>query len=579
MAAQGPQGAQGGATAVTLGQVLRWARPVLGPDRGFLTLAIVYGVGISLLSFATPISVQLLINSVARTALPAPLVALSLMLLLLLLGSAVLSGLRIHLLEVFNRRLFARLVAEVTLRAIHARNPFFADERKGDLFNRFFEVAAIQKAIPSLLVGMFTILLQSAIGFVITCLYHPFFLGFDVVFAFLVWAVWRIWSRGAMARAIGVSHAKYDAAHWLQSIAASDGFYKSARTIDYAVARSETLTAEYVAAHRSYLRYSFAQIVAFLALYALGSAALLALGGWLVITGELSIGQLVAAELILSSVFYGVGQLGPYLDTFYEFVASVEELALLYAIPQEKPGREPAPGQDGQGALALSGVLASGCRFDFTIAEGSKLIAAAPPLARRHFVMLLERLETPERGFVTIGGAEIGALDMYRLRDDVFVLDRVTVTETTILDYLELAAPDVSPAAILNALRAVGLDQRVAQLPRGLETELSATGWPLTMTETIRLRAASALLAKPRVLILSPLYDMIPRVLMEKMLDAFRPTAATVLYFTNRDEPPALDGYFWLGTDGQWQGTDRAVFDGYRFGTIAAREGEHAGAR
>lgn len=50
---------------------------LLGPERDFYILAILYGVGISLLTLATPISVQMLINTVANTALATPLIVLS----------------------------------------------------------------------------------------------------------------------------------------------------------------------------------------------------------------------------------------------------------------------------------------------------------------------------------------------------------------------------------------------------------------------------------------------------------------------------------------------------------------------
>ncbi len=284
---------------VRLRDFIRWAAPILGPDRAFFTLAVVYGVGISLLSLATPISVQLLINSVANTALPAPLFTLAGLLFALLMLSAVLSAFRVHLIEVFRQRIFAQLVAEITLRAVHSRDPFFGDARKGDLFNRYFEVMNIQKSVPSLLIGLFTILLQSAVGFVVTSFYHPFFLGFNLLFILIAWLIWRIWSRGAMTSAVAVSHAKYDTAHWLESVGASNGFYKSGRHISYAIDKSEAMTARYIKAYRRHFNYSFTQTVAYLVLYAVASAGLLAMGGWLVIQGQLSIGQLVAAELIL----------------------------------------------------------------------------------------------------------------------------------------------------------------------------------------------------------------------------------------------------------------------------------------
>jgi putative ABC transport system ATP-binding protein len=200
----------------------------------------------------------------------------------------------------------------------------------------------VQKNVPNLLIGAFTIILQAGVGFVVTAFYHPFFLAFNLLVIFLVWLIWAFWSRGALRSGIMLSHKKYEAAHWLESVAASNGFYKSARHRDYAMDRSEEVAADYVAAHREHYHWSLPQSIALVMVYAAASAGLLALGGQLVIDEQLSIGQLVAAELILSSAFYGVSQLATYLDYYYTLFASVEELALLYSIPQEP---EPQPQQ------------------------------------------------------------------------------------------------------------------------------------------------------------------------------------------------------------------------------------------
>jgi hypothetical protein len=53
--------------------VYSWLKDILWPEKNYFWLAIIYGVGIALLGLATPISVQLLINSIANTALPVPL--------------------------------------------------------------------------------------------------------------------------------------------------------------------------------------------------------------------------------------------------------------------------------------------------------------------------------------------------------------------------------------------------------------------------------------------------------------------------------------------------------------------------
>lgn len=554
---------------VNLSEVWRWVGPIIGPEKNFFWLAIVYGIGISLLTLATPISVQLLINSIANTALPAPLFTLSAVLLFLLLVSGAFGALRGYMMELFRRRFMARLVADVTLNAINAANPFFADTRRIDLFNRYFEIINVQKVIPSLLIGGFTIILQTVVGVVVTSFYHPFFLVFNIVVILLVWLIWALWSPGAMRSSIVLSHEKYEAAHWLESVGASNGFYKSSRHIDYALARSEEVSARYVAAHRKHFGYYFPQTIALVVLYAFASAGLLALGGWLVIQEQLSIGQLVAAELILSGVFYGISQLGSYIDDFYDLVAAVEELALLYDIPQEPApvaGAAPLPSRGS--ALTMTNVrfqhISGPVCFDFEIPGGSRLVAQGSPGMERQFSTLLKRHLKPDKGLITIGGVEIGVLDVLELRSDVQVLDRPAVVESTIAEYLRLSAPAADPAAMVTALKLVGLDSRIAMLPDGLQTMLSSTGYPLSLGKTMQLRLAAAVLGDPRILVMSPLFDMVSRGRLQAVFDHFKATRTTVIYFTTRPEDMVLDAFLWLGRDAQAIVPDRSAFDRLR---------------
>lgn len=555
-------------TTVRLRDVYGWARPILGPDNAFFSLVIIYGIGVSLLSLAVPISVQLLINSVANLALPVPLFTLALVLLGLLLIWALLGALAKYMMELFRRRFMARMVADLTLRAVHAQNPFFADERRDDLFNRYFDIMTVQKTIPSLLIGGFTIVLQSTVGFIVTAFYHPIFLAFNLIFIFVLWLIWRIWSRSAMTTVVELSHRKYELAHWLESVGGSNGFYKSSRHLDYAMDETESRTAAYVNAHARHFRRAFPQSVALLVLYAVASSGLLALGGWLVIQNQLSIGQLVAAELILSSIFYGAASLGPYIDTFYDLVAGLEELALFRSIPQEKI---PDGGQRSRplsGALAFSGVRVPignlQARIDLSIPANSRLIAAAEPGVERQFSSLLKHHFQPEAGMITVGGADINDLDIYQLRSEVIVLNRPTIVGTTIRDYLALACQKRDPVRTLETLRLVGLDQRVSELPGGMDTLLSSTGWPLSIEETMQLKLAGALLAEPRILVLSGLYDMMPVGQLNAVFHQLREAETTLLYFSNRPDDVELDGFLWLGRQEQRLIADRATFDAVR---------------
>jgi putative ABC transport system ATP-binding protein len=546
-----------------------WLAEIVGPDAAYVRLGMVYGVAISLLSLATPISVQLLINSVANIALPAPLWTLSGLLLFLLLMVAALSAMRVWVMGLFERRFFARVVAEITVRAVHAQNPFFADTKRGDLFNRYFDLVVVQKAVPSLVIGAFTIVLQSAVGLVVTSFYHPFFLAFNVLLITLLFLIWAIWSRASVRSAVALSHAKHEAARWLESVGGSNGFYKSSRHLDFAMDRSEAATAAYVDRHRRYFRYSFAQTLSFFLLYAFASAALLALGGNLILSGELTIGQLVAAELILSGVFYGVSQLGWYLDTFYDLVASSEELSLLFSIPQERASEATGRGPR-DGSIRLQDVEMEGARFDFALEAGEQLVAVAEPGAERCLSLLLKRHALASRGLVTVGGADLAALDMYLLRSEVMVLDRPTIVEVTIREYLRLASAEASAGEMLDVVELVGLKERVARLPGGLDTPLASSGYPLSIGEVMALKLANALLVRPRVLILSQLFDLLPPERLTGVLRRLKAAGTTILLFTGRPEDMALEGWFWLGADGQRRFETRDAL-------IAHANGEEAG--
>jgi putative ABC transport system ATP-binding protein len=528
-----------------VGDVLGWIALILGPDARFLRLALVYGVGIALLALATPISVQLLINSVANTALPAPLLWLSGLLLAMLLFWALLSALRVHLMALLERRLFARVVAEVTMRAVHAQNPFFGDQRRTALFNRFFDMVTVQKAVPELLIGGFSIFLQMAVGLTITSFYSPFFLAFNAVLVLVTFLIWQVWAGPAIRTAIEVSHAKHDAAAWVESVGGSNGFYKSGRHLDFALDRSEAMIAGYVRAHKRHFRYSFRQTLAFLGLYAVASASLLALGGWLIIGGSLSIGQLVAAELILSGVFYGISQLGDYLDKFYDLSASLEELSLLYGIEQEEQHNRTNIGPR-NGAIRLREVACGALRFDFAVGAGEQLAIVSEPDADHVLAELLKRHVHPDRGIVMAGGEDIENFDMFKLRSEIMVFERPQIVDVTIREYFRLSGRE-GASGVMDMLEVTGLAERIASLPMGLDTPLSASGRPLSVGETMAMKLTMALLAQPKVVMLGPLFDLLPPERLRAALRHLRSCGTTVLQVTRRPEEAHADGYLWLG--------------------------------
>ncbi len=536
----------------TLGELFHFFIEILGPESRYYTLAVIYGIGISLLSLATPISVQMLINTVANTGLTTPLVVLSLTLFGLLTLAGLLQALRIHLMDLFGRRFYARMVSDIALRAIYATNPFFDDNSKGPLFNRYFDIIIVQKRLPVLFVGGFTILLQSVVGFVLVSFYHPYLLVFNLIVVALVYLVWAVWGKHAIKSSMEVSHKKHATAAWLEGLGGSNGFYKSARHITDALHKTDAVTANYIREHERHFRHHFSQTLMFLFIWAAASASLLGLGGWLVIQGQLSLGQLVAAELVLSVVFAGIAQLGTYLTYFYDLCAAVEELSLFHDVGQDPPNLEQRPiTGDSSLSFVKAGGESRGTRLalDFKIPAGSRVFATTHNhAAQRIFTSFLKRHERPDSGYLALGGQDFDSFQAHHLRQEIIVLDRPNVVESSIREYLEFSCNTEGGDDILDVLETVGLSGVISQLSNGLDTRLAATGWPLSIMETMQLKLASAIIAQPRVLVLSLIYDMMPD---EYMLAAFerlqQAAGTTIIYFSNKHSDLLFTSFLHLG--------------------------------
>ncbi|MEO1028373.1 MAG: ABC transporter ATP-binding protein [Pseudomonadota bacterium] len=547
---------QSHAQKLTMFQFFRIFFKILAPESNFYIMALIYGVGISLLSLATPISVQMLINTVANTALTAPLVLLSGTLFILLMFSGLLSALRTHLMELFGRRFYSRMVAEISVRSVYAQNPFFGDQSRSALFNRYFDIVVVQKSIPVLFIGGFTVILQAGVGMVLVSLYHPYFMVFNFVLIALIWLIWIFWGASAIRSAIDLSHVKHNGADWLERLGSSDGFFKSKKRVDFALEKSDASTCEYVTAHKKHFRRHFAQNLSFLTVYAGASAVLLGLGGWLVIIEQLTLGQLVAAELVLSVAFAGIAQLGWYLTYFYDLCASVEELSLFFDVEQEDPvGDDPIA--DRAHVLDFHQVRGEArgrpAVFDLEVPSGAVVMAAASNHGvQRLFTNLLKRHDVPQGGYITIASVDLLELDVHRLRHDVFVVDRASFVGMTIREYLKLADDDDVTPRMIDALETVGLTETIAELENGLDTEIATTGWPLSTIELMQLKLAAAILARPRVMILNHLFDLLDEDDLARAIRELRDNSnTTVICFSNRRADLGFEAFLYLENEQQ----------------------------
>jgi len=517
---------------------------LLGPEQRFYKLVVIYSLALSLLTLAIPISVQTLIDTIANIGLVRAIVVISMLLFGLLLFSGILYAFRAYIMELFNRRIFIRIASEMALGAIAARESGTDERKRLALFNRFFDIMTLKKNVPNIITNGFSLVLQAIIGFIVVSLYHLYFFLFAMVLVFLLLIVWKMWGWKAIQTGFLLSEAKYETADWLQTLSISLRDFKATGNIEYILEEFNEVVNHHVDEQEKHFAYTYKQLLSFLFINALASAAFLGMGGWLVIQGELTLGQLVAAELIMMAIFAGLPQLAGYLGYFYDICAAVEEISRFEQLPQEsitiiddnhlhQETREIKFDNAGYGDNKTQDMVT----LDITVAPCEILRSWSESQRLRDlFKSSIIGNIFPIRGEVYYGHMSTHELNPFELRKDIKVVDRATVIPGSIRHYLMFSNPEAQQLKIRNALELVGLDAMIDKFPNGLDTLVSADGWPMSLEQCLRLKLAAVTLADPAIVVLDQIVDLVNNEILQDYIKYLQTINTTVVYFTRRDD-------------------------------------------
>ncbi|MBK8814919.1 MAG: ATP-binding cassette domain-containing protein [Methylococcaceae bacterium] len=493
-------------------------------EREDIGILITYGIGIGVLSLATPVAVQALVNTIAFGALFQPLLVLTVILLVLLGFSNSLVALQFYVVEMLQRRLFVRIFGETAARLQQARYVVNNEYHLPELTNRFFDVVTLQKTASTMLLETLGYVLQTVIGMILLAFYHPLLLAFDLFFVgALVFILFGMGKNG-LSSAIEQSKAKYIAAAWLEDIASNQILCKSSENRTYLDTQTADIAQNYVDACAKHFKVLSGQNIGALILHTLANTLLLGMGGWMVISNQLSLGQLIAAELVVGAMIYGLTRLGKTLDNFYEMLASVDKLGYLVDLPQEKnkggvlnlaeaPFKVDIENLTLPGGIHLDALNNAGLQ----IASGSRLVITEG-VEKGSLFDVIFGLRQPSSGRVCFNGQDLRDLNLGLLRDTVCLVRDAEIFSGTLLDNIQMGRA-LSLTDVRQTLVHVGLADTVADLPASLETNLLPNGSPLTHEQCLRITLARALIGQPRLLLLDNVLDRIDNRVLPKILD------------------------------------------------------------
>ena len=272
---------------------------LLGLDKKDVMQLFFYAIFAGLISLSLPLGIQAIINFIQAGRISASWIVLIILVVIGVALVGILSLMQLRITENLQQKIFVRSSFDFASRFPKIKFESIYNVYPPELASRFFDTISIQKGTSKLLIDFSAALLQIVFGIILLSLYHPYFILFGMLLIILLYIIFKFSYTSGLQTSMKESHFKYKVANWLQEMARNNFSFRKGINYDFALEKNNDLVIDYLSyreKHFKIIQRQFTQLIVFKMII---TASLLSIGGYLVISQKMNIGQFVAAEIII----------------------------------------------------------------------------------------------------------------------------------------------------------------------------------------------------------------------------------------------------------------------------------------
>lgn len=509
-------------------------------DVGYIYL---YALFAGIITLSLPLGIQAMINLMVGGESSSSLYLLIGIITAGIALNGFLTVMQLTVTETLQRRIFTRSAFEFAWRIPRLKLEALTGIYPPELINRFFDTMTIQKGIPKILIDFSSAVLQIIFGLILLSLYHPFFVFFGLTLVFILLSIFQFTGRKGLKTSLKESKYKYQVAHWLEELGRAMNIFKLSGATNLPMRRTDELVSNYLEARKSHFKILLTQYGSVVLFKTAVTASLLILGSLLVIRNQISIGQFVAAEIIVILVMSSAEKLILSMENIYDVLTGLEKIGFLTDLPLE-----PTAGI----ALEQMDEISKGVEIELDqisfqyndaikptlnevslkIRSGEKVCVSGYNGSGKSTLMkLLGGLYTNYKGMITFNSIPLKNIDLDSLRKRVGTLSgQDEIFNGSIFENIALGNEKVAFQHIIQTAKEIGLHAYINQLPQGYQTELIANGLNVPRSVRAKIILARTLIFKPEILLLNDFMARIERKEKKSITD----------FLTNKEKPWTL---------------------------------------